>query len=38
MKIGFYNTTVEEITKESGVAKGTFYTYFKLKRIYWFTF
>ena len=28
---GFYNTTVEEITKESGVAKGTFYTYFKAK-------
>ncbi len=28
---GFYNTTVEDITKASGVAKGTFYTYFKAK-------
>jgi AcrR family transcriptional regulator len=28
---GFYNTKVEEITKEAGVAKGTFYLYFKTK-------
>ncbi len=29
---GFQNTTIEEITKEAGVAKGTFYLYFKNKK------
>lgn len=28
---GYYATRVEDITKESGVAKGTFYIYFKSK-------
>ena len=28
---GFANVSVEEITQKSGVAKGTFYTYFKRK-------
>lgn len=28
---GYHNTKVEEITKESGVAKGTFYNYFTSK-------
>ena len=28
---GFDNVSVEDITRASGVAKGTFYTYFKRK-------
>lgn len=28
---GFYSINVEDITKKAGVAKGTFYTYFKRK-------
>lgn len=28
---GYYNTKIEDITKNAGVAKGTFYTYFKTK-------
>lgn len=28
---GFHNTKIEDITKDAGVAKGTFYTYFKSK-------
>ena len=31
MTKGFYAVNVEEITKKAGVAKGTFYTYFKRK-------
>ena len=30
-KNGFHNTTVESITKRAGVAKGTYYIYFKVK-------
>ena len=30
-KKGYYDTKVEDITKESGVAKGTFYIYFESK-------
>ena len=30
-KKGLINTSVEEITKASGVSNGTFYTYFKRK-------
>lgn len=28
---GYYSTTIEDITKEAGVGKGSFYTYFKSK-------
>ena len=31
IKLGFNNTTIEDITSASGVAKGTFYNYFKSK-------
>lgn len=30
-KKGFYQVTIEEITRRAGVAKGTFYTYFRTK-------
>ncbi len=31
LKFGYYETKVEDITKEAGVAKGTFYIYFSSK-------
>ena len=30
-KKGFRETSIQDITEEAGVAKGTFYTYFKTK-------